>query len=241
MSSTVKVTATPTDGDPATATLTITPASIDIIWQAVDSIVPPLYRGKALPTSESTVRYVAMPELRTTNGGTVSANTLVYTWKQNYDLNQKASGYGKNSFTVANSYLDTSEKIDVSASTRDGSVNGTAAVSIGFIKPKILWYAASPVYGPQFENALQNSYTVIGSDTSIIAEPYYFSPADPSSKKLAYVWKLNGATLDTPYIPNTLFLHRDENSTGDAQVSLSLSNVTTLFQEAVAKLTLHLQ
>lgn len=241
INSTIKVTATPTSGDQVSATVTITPSTMDILWQATDSIVPPLYRGKALPTSESTLKYVAMPELRAANGTQIAPSTLVYTWKQNYNLNQKASGYGKNSFVSANSYLNTSEKINVSAQTRDAATTGTAAVTISFVKPKILWYAASPVYGPQFETALQDSYTVIGSDTSILAEPYFFSPADPASKKLAYVWKLNGAALDTPYIPNTLFLHRDENSTGDAQVSLSLSNVTTLFQEAVAKLTLHLQ
>ena len=241
-SSTVSVTATPLNGTPATTSVTVTPATVDILWQATDSTVPPLYRGKAMPTSESTIRYVAMPEL-ISGGAVLAPNTLVYSWKQNYNINQDASGYGKSSFTTPSSYLDgDGEHIDVEISSRDGSADTTASVDVSPIETKILWYIDDPVYGPRFGTALGDSYSVKGSDTAILAEPYFFSPGTAVSTDLAYAWQLNGnAANTTTSDPNVLVLHRDSGSTGDASINLSLSNATKLFQEATAALTLHLQ
>ena len=181
-----------------------------------------------------------MPELRS-GSTTLAPSDLVYAWKQNYSADQNDSGYGKSSLTATSSYLDQSEHVDVAISSRDGSVSTAASADVAPVKPQIVWYEESPVYGPRYENALDTDFSVTGSDTSILAQPYFFSPLDPSSPKLQYSWTLNGNAVDTPNIPDTLFLHRDTTDKGTANLSVSLSNVTTLFQEATASLTLHLQ
>lgn len=237
----ISVTITTLGGGPVNKSITITPSGVDILWQAADSYVPPFYRGKALPASEASIRFVAMPDMRTAAGVLASPKDLEYTWSYNHDLDQNASGFGKNSFTISSSYLNAREHIDLTASTQGGASSAENALDITTGSPKIVWYATSPLYGPVFEHSIGNNYSVSGSEAVVLAAPYFFSPKDFVSPNLSYKWKLNGAPIDTPSTINSLYLHRDTNSSGDASIDLSITNVVTLFQEATSRLSLHLQ
>ncbi len=232
---------TPVGQAPITKSIVITPMSVDMLWQATDSAVPPFYRGKALPTTEGTVKIVAIPQIRSIGGTLLSSDAFLYDWKENYTENQSRSGYGKNAFTASMDYLNPIKHIDLDVSTRDGSTATSEALDIAPSDTKLILYAASPLYGPLFDNALRDTYTVVGGDTSIFAEPYFFSPGDPASQALRYEWKLNGSPIDTPSTPNSLFLHRDSKDTGTATLDLSITNLTKLFQEGSAHLNLSLQ
>ncbi len=236
----IKVTVTPATGDPITTETSIIPGGVDILWQATDSIVPPLYRGKALPTTESAIRYVAMTDIRESSGKIAPAS-LVYTWKHNGALNQKASGYGKYSFSALGSYVATSQKIEVTVENKDRTVSAKNAITIATVLPKINWYETSSLYGPRFDAALTGTHTLSGNDISLLAMPYFFSPNNPLSPRLAYSWKINGEKTTTPSAPNLLFLRREADSAGNARIDLSIENVSTLFQEAAATLSLNLQ
>ena len=114
-------------------------------------------------------------------------------------------------------------------------------ITLSPVDPKIVWYASSPLYGPLYGAALDGSYPVVGNDTSLIAEPYFFSPATPLSKELSYAWTLNGDTISTPSIPNMLALHRSTSDTGTATLSVEVTSLNKLFQDSTANLTLSLQ
>ena len=238
---TVRVTITGVGSVPVTRSIVITPMAVDILWQAIDSVVPPLYRGKALPTSESQVKFVAIPQIKSQNGTLLSSQNFLYSWSEKYTVQQSRSGYGKDSFTTNMDYLNPIKHIGIDVSVRDGSIATKSSLDLSPVQPKILWYASSPLYGPQFDRALGDSYIVSGSETSIVAEPYFFSPADPSDKAISYVWSLNGQPLSTPAIPNALFLHRESKATGKATLDLSVTNLARLFQEGKAHLNLSLQ
>jgi hypothetical protein len=239
--STISVTVIPNGVPQITKTITINPMAVDILWQATDSIVPPFYKGKAMPTAESQVKFVAIPQVQTTSGSLLSSSSLIYNWKENYTSDQSNSGYGKDFFITAMDYLNPKKSVGVSISTRDGGTATDGTMEISPVAPEVLWYAASPLYGPLFSTALNETYTVTGNETSLIAMPFFFSPADPTSKVLSYAWQINGTAVDTPTIPNSLFLHRDSNSTGSATIDLSISNTTKLFQEVTTHLNLLLQ
>src|ERR1035437_8597866 len=96
----------------------IRPAVMILLWQANDSYVPPFYRGKALPTPDSEIKVVAMPEIKS-GSSLVDPTNMTYAWKQDYNNMQDASGYGKNSFSYVNDYLESSSNISVVASTID--------------------------------------------------------------------------------------------------------------------------
>jgi len=53
------------------AQLTLIPTSIDLLWEA-DSYTPPFYRGRAVPTSGSTIRLFAVPHFVASDGTVIA-------------------------------------------------------------------------------------------------------------------------------------------------------------------------
>ena len=240
-STTVQATVTPVGSIAIHESVTITPMVVDMLWEATDSIVPPFYEGKAMPTSESAVKFVAIPQIKASNGTYMAPSSFVYDWSENYTADAADSGFGVNGYQAYMDYLNLDKYVSVDVSSQDGSLATSGNMTLSPSQPEVVWYAASPLYGPLYNQALSGSYAVVGSDTSLLAEPYFFSPGTPLSKQLTYAWSLNGGTLATPTIPNTLYLHRDTNDTGTATVSVEISNLNKLFQDATANLTLSLQ
>ena len=238
---TINVTITPVGSVDIQKTIVITPMTVDMLWQATDSIVPPFYRGKAMPTSESEVKFVAIPQIKSSNGSYIAPGNFVYDWSENYTADANDSGYGKNGYTTFMDYLNPDKYISVDVSSQDGGLATSGNITLSPVDPKIVWYASSPLYGPLYGAALDGSYPVVGNDTSLIAEPYFFSPATPLSKELSYAWTLNGDTISTPSIPNMLALHRSTSDTGTATLSVEVTSLNKLFQDSTANLTLSLQ
>ena len=228
-------------GAPAiTKNVVLTPQGIDLLWQAKDSIVPPLYRGKALPAKESVITFVAIPGLKDSQGSLVSQNNLLYLWKHGSEENS-ATGYGQDAFSVKLDYLDTEARVAVTASTRDGGLQGQNSTTVIPFDPKIVWYESNSLYGPLYNTAIPNNYTLAGSDMTLIAEPYFFSPKSIYSHQLKYTWTLNDAAIDTPVIPTSVALHRSDQSKGIAVINVAIENVNKLFQTANSTLSINLQ
>ncbi len=240
VASSISVTATPAQGAASSASTKIVPTATDILWQAVDATTPPLYRGKALPTTETKLRFVSITDIKK-NGSHVAAGNLMYTWQHNGTLMKNASGYGKSAFTVQGSYLNASNTAAVTIETRDTSVKTASTAKVSSVKPFVLWYPADQISGPRFEKTISDGYSLGKGDITLVAMPYFFSPINPTSSKLLYTWTINGKKIETPSVPNTLFLRRESDDTGTAEISLSLANVATLFQETSTKLSLQLQ
>src|SRR3990167_3192742 len=59
----------------------IRPAVMVLLWQANDSYVPPFYKGRALPTPDSEVKVVAMPEIKS-GSGFVDSKKMTPIWEQ---------------------------------------------------------------------------------------------------------------------------------------------------------------
>ena len=240
VSTSVMVVIVPLSGISVTKNLVITPMSVDLLWQANDSIVPPFYRGRALPTSESSVKVVAIPQIVSSSGVLLSPVNFFYGWKEQFNEDQANSGYGKNSFNVDMDYLNPTNYVDVSISGPDGAVMAVNEEQINPVSPQILWYASNPLYGPIFNNALSGSYAVKGPEDALLAEPYFFSPDVPGTTT-TYEWSINGEGVNTPPTPNLLNLLRSGSSTGTATIDLTTTNTSKLFQQSTAHLDLLLQ
>lgn len=65
------------------------PNSVDLLWEAVDSYVPPFYRGKALPSAEGALRVTAVAI------GTNNKSNQIFTWLRNNIISQPESGFGR--------------------------------------------------------------------------------------------------------------------------------------------------
>ena len=240
-STTIDLTVLPVGGSPITKSITITPSSLDILWEAVDSAVPPFYKGKALPTTQANLKFVAIPNIKNNSGALMSGDDMIYNWTNNFTLDQDGSGYGKDSYSLQMPITDDGETVGVTATLRGGGLSAENQVVTKTFDPKIVWYLTSPLYGPQFERSIDQGYTVTSNDLSVFAEPYFASPTDILADNLSYAWTLNNEAFDAQTPANVLSLHRDSMNKGDAVISLVIENSQKYLQELTSSLTLHLQ
>ncbi len=181
---TVTVTAT-LEGKTYTKKLAIRPADVALVSEPL-STTHPFYKGGALLASQGRVRLVAMPNFQTSTGAIIPAKNLVYTWKNDDQVLESASGIGKSSIvaTAPNRYRDTT--VTVTVTTPDQSLVGQASIAISPIDPTIRIYQSDPLLGPLFNVALSKNITITGTEKTFRAIPYNFS------ENPALTWSVNG-------------------------------------------------
>lgn len=205
------------------------PAVLVLLWQATDSYVPPFYKGKALPTADSEIRVVAMPEIISV-GKKVDPKNMTYSWEQDYENAPGASGYGKNFYTYVADYLRDSAVIGVVASTLDQQNNSESNINIATNSPEILFYKIDPSLGVFWENALSNDYTILG-EAVVVAAPYFISPKDWRRPELEFFWSINGRSVAVPsYSKNLLPVRAGAGSSGASSLRLRIEHMDRIFQ-----------
>lgn len=209
----------------------IRPSVMVLLSQAKDSYVPPFYKGKAMPSPSSTVKVVALPEIRV-GSSLINPKNMTYFWKKDYINNQDGSGYGKNSFTYVNDYLEDSNNIGVVASTIDQKYSSTANINIGTTKPKIVFYKNDPNFGILWEQALSDGYKIISSEI-LEAAPYFISPSDIRIPILTWDWFINDEMVSAPILKkNTLPLQVQAGISGTSKIRLEINNTEKIFESA---------
>ena len=211
--------------------IVISPTEMVLLWQATDSYVPPFYKGKAMPTPGSQIRVVAIPEIK--NGAKMEdPKNLVYAWKQDYNNSVDDSGYGKNSFTYTNDYLERSNNIAVTASTTDAKYSSDASIDIGATNPKILFYKNDTNLGTIWEQTLEDGHQIQGDET-IQAAPYFVSPKDIRIPFLTWDWSINDSLVNNlTSKKNLLPLKAQAGVSGTAKIKLEINNMEKIFVTA---------
>lgn len=207
----------------------IRPSVMVLLWQATDSYVPPFYKGKAMPSTESEVRVVAMPEIR--NGkNLMNPKNMIYSWQQDNTDDAENSGYAKNSYTYVNDYLRNSNNISVTASTIDGQNSSGANIQIGQVSPFLIFYKTDNKIGTIWENVLPDTHTVHGNEV-VFAAPYFISPKELLNPILNWAWSLNGNEISvSDYRKYMLPIQVAEGTSGTSTLRLDVSNPGKLFQ-----------
>ncbi len=232
----IQVSITPAgDSTPIIKQLSIHPSSVDILWQIEDSHTPPFYKGKALATSESIIKAVAMPVVIRKN---TASNNNVYIWKLEQKNITKSSGYGKDAFEFKNSYLRDVEHIDVNASSVDGSFHAENTITIPILNSKLLFYLKNPDGVINYNQAVGDSTQIYGNESTLVAEPYFF-PKVSAGGDVTYTWQINGSPINTPKNP-TVLTFRPTGSGGYATISLAIEHASKLFQSVASSIKLNL-
>jgi len=217
--------------------ITIKPSVMVLLWQANDSYVPPFYRGKALPTPDSEVKVVAMPEIRDSSG-TVSPKNMTYYWKKDYTNNVDGSGYGKNFFLYTTDYLEDSNNISVTASTLNQQSSSQANINIGMTEPKILFYKNNSARGTTLEHSLPDPYKITGPEV-VEAVPYFISPKTIQHPALAWSWFINDNRVDlTSFNKSLMPLQIEAGTHGTAKLRLEIENREKIFQKTEKEITI---
>lgn len=210
----------------------IRPITMALLWQANDSYVPPFYKGKALPTPDSEVKIVALPE---TKSGVTDQN-MVYAWQKDYTNDPGGSGYGKNFYIYHNDYLDDSNTIGVTVATTDQKYSSQASLTLGTFQPDIIFYKNDPSLGTIWEHALENDHTVTGEEI-IQAAPYYISPSEIRAPSLVWDWSINGSYVATSGVGRNFFpVKAQPGMSGVASIGLEINNTYKLFESATKEL-----
>lgn len=202
--------------------ITIYPTDIDLIWQA-KTYTPNFYKGKALATYGSEIRVSANPIIQT--GKTlIPKEQLTYLWSIDGSVSPSDSGYGKYSMEYPATVTSDSNSISVLVSVPNTSIEAFAEIEIPLSNPSVLVYEDHPLFGLQSQNALTNSGTLYGKETTFKAIPFFFSAPTPTFSGLEYSWNLNGKKIDT-LSPDNLTLRNEEGGSGKASVGVEITNM----------------
>lgn len=213
----------------------IKPSVMVVLWQADDSYVPPFYKGKALPTPDSTVKIVAMPEIKVSSGY-LSPKNMTYSWRKDFTNDEQASGYGRNYFSYISDYLDASNYIEVNATTVDGKYSSTSNITVGTFQPKLLFYKNDENIGTKFENTITDGHQIVDKEI-LFAAPYFISPQDIRNPRLVWTWSINGGQITNPELQkNLLPLQVQSGVSGTSAVKLEIENMDKVFQTATKEI-----
>lgn len=200
----------------------IVPSSVDIIIES-STYVPSFYRGRALPSSESAVRVIAVPIL----GTAVNPSDLTYRWEYGGSVLLDGPVKGKQSVTVlVSSY--SGGYIQVTVFDKNGWAVASRAISLEETPPELHFYEENPLRGLS-QLALTDSFSLIGDETVIHGEPYFMN-TNLGSRSVTFNWKIDGSsTLTNNADPHTITLRRTGGS-GKAEIGLRALTTTKIPQ-----------
>ncbi len=217
--------------------ITITPQDTALLWEAVDSYVPPFYYGKKFASQESIIKITGIPNFKLNNSNQLA--DAVYVWTRNDNTVLNAGGYGKNTLTIQHNKLRSSEKITANISDVANNNTGQQTITIPITNPEINWYYRDS-YNYRQPISINEGLRIGQGDVTIIAEPFFFSLARLND--LDFTWKMNNETLYLdPDSPKQELIVRNPNKSGQVTFSVNLENPRTFLQTAEKSTTLFFQ
>lgn len=223
----LSVTATGAEGT-AQSSITVRSASIDVIWEAVDSYVPPFYKGKALAPIGGKIRAVAVPSI-------TAPRSISYSWFYNNSAVPGQSGTNRNSLNIKTDVLSDIESISVSAVS--GSFTGSGSIKIPLRNPEILIYQKSNGFIDYTKGSIRDVF-VTEPGVTLRAEPFNFSIAGNVEKSLSIGFLLG----EEPFVGSTnvqeLSITRPETS-GESSIEVNITSIKERLQILKRRFTLH--
>ena len=220
------------NGPSFSKTITLNPASVDLIWES-NSYTPPFYQGKAMHPMQGTLKIVAMPEF-VKSGNRIPASKLIYEWSDGNKSYQSQSGYGRNVLVLNGSILGIGEKVEILVRDPASGMTARSSININPIEPKVVFYENSPYYGHIFNSALSGSFKLTGEEIQVVATPFYFSNEQVSSIK--YDWRLNGTEIKDLSGSRSAIFRKPEEGSGRSNINLSVENLSYFLQRGTASL-----
>jgi hypothetical protein len=224
------------DGSVSSDRLSITPSSVDLIWEA-DSYVPPFYKGKSLHAGAGKLKIVAVPDL-IENGSRQSQNSLVYTWEKDGEIISKDSGYGKYVIEIDGSQFGRPLRIGVTAESLTGNVTAKKTIIIPVSQTKILLYENNPLIGVRYERALEESFGLKDRELVIDAYPYHFSSLSKNDASITYEWAVGKTKVPSSEDFISRLILRKGDDPGEQAISLKATSLSHILQRSLTEFSL---
>lgn len=225
---TISMTATGAGFGSTTVTAVLRPASIDLLWEAVDSYTPPFYKGRALPSTNSLIRVTGIPSAS-------APKQLVYNWSRNNSVLGASSGFGKSSLLFRNSELEPTESISLIAGS--GTFNGTASTTITPGEPSVVAYQKEEGFIDYANGSSSEVHT--GQNGLVLRfEPYFFSIPVSIVRNLSFVIIENDTVVTNEGVQNELSLSAPETR-GSAIFTVAINTVAYTLQQLSRSFTIN--
>ena len=234
----ISLTITKEEGGTIQRSFSFSPANVDIIYEA-ETYTPPFYKGKALFTSESNIRYIAMPNFVGSNGQKISPDNLVYTWKINDSVIQDVSGYGKRVFETKGKIIQRTTKVGVDVSAVNSDLKAKDFVIIDVKQPEVVLYENNPLLGVVYEKGIFGSFLLDRPEVELQSIPYFFSSKQKDSSEVDYVWKINGEIAEIGSKSSYSRFRNDTGKAGRSVISLDVEHFANILQLATTRLDLN--
>ncbi len=207
-------------GQQSNATLVLTPQTVDLLYDAA-SYAPPFYKGRSLASSATSIRVEAVPHFIGTSGE-MAANTLVYTWTQDGNVQGSLSGIGKSTIILGPPPLFGASTISVQVSTADGTSVASNSIVVPAHDPGVTLYLDHPLFGIEYYNAVQSRGSLPDTEATFAAIPYFVAAKSPDSPSLNYVWYVNGSLVASAASSSSEITMNANGITGPTNFSLHL-------------------
>jgi hypothetical protein len=222
----VVVTAETADNYKASRAITITPASVNLVYEAPKSYVPLFYEGRSLPSEGGVIDVVAIPSL-SSEGSPLDPSTLSYSWYVNDSLYKSASGLGKSLARIKLDFLQNKNTIKVVVRSPEGvSAEKSITVYPHAVMPVL--YTYDSLLGVDLTRAIEKRFETV-KEFTLSLEPYYVS--SEQAKPATYTWYLNGLPT-TPLNGRLLALQPKENTYGSKLLRIDVTGSDKRLQKA---------
>ncbi len=222
------------DGEVLESSAALSPQSVELVWESVESFVPPFYEGKALPGEGSIIKVTALPNF--SDGGVqVSPQNLSFLWYGNDTYLEQFSGTGRQVAFIPLDILSDFTQVKVRVrSTLGGVAEKKMDIYPRAVIPAVYLY--DEILGTKYERMFTNRLEA-SKDFTISFVPYFLSTRNNLDQKTDYLWLLDGLPV-TPQEKTLLTLRPKENSFGTKRLSLRANSTTRTLQRAQADIEL---
>lgn len=226
-------------GGTLSKTITISPADVDLFFEA-QTYAHPFYKGKKMYTSESIINFIAVPNFVNSNGTKISDSNLVYLWKINGVAQEGASGYGKNTFLTKGSLIERSNQVSVEVSAINSTLKASQSLNFKSISPEFVLYENNPILGIVYEKAIQGAFSLERPQVDFEGIPYFYSTDTKDSTLLDFGWTINGTKVSSKSPnENYMVLRNDQNAEGKAIIGTTLQHASNILQTTQSYLELN--
>ncbi len=221
----VKVVSQLADGSQIEQSINVTPSSVTLLYESLNSYVPLLYEGRSLASTGGKIRVTALPSI-SDGGSSVTPSSLSYSWYVDDKYMKEISGRGKQSATIALNYLQDSTRVKVAIFTPRGNTSEkTITVYPHEVMP--LLYLHDPILGPNFSSLIDNRFETT-SEFTVALEPFYVS--SDTVRPATYTWYLDGIS-STPLGGRLLSFLPKENSYGSKILTIDVFGSNKILQK----------
>ncbi len=218
---------TTAEGSILGADTTITPTSIDLLYES-DTYVPPFYAGRSLPSAGSTLRVQALVHFVRPDGSEVKPSDITYTWRRDGRVLGSVSGRGRDTLSTDAPYLYGSSVIALDAESVDGSFHGNASVTVRSVEPVLRLYQDHPLFGLRLDQAVASTSRFVEREMTFAAIPFFGAFRTPTDPSLSYEWTVDGSHVDSSAAaPHELTLGAPEG--GSAALAVDVSQGSNIF------------